>query len=66
MNTGRSRADLILYQFRLHRNDGVGSGESGVGGCGIIDFDSIVPIQPETISKCDRISVRGQSAIEFL
>ena len=30
---------------------GVGSRESGVGECGIIDFDLIVPIQPETISR---------------
>jgi len=28
---------------------GVGSRESGVGKCGIIDLDSIVPIPPETI-----------------
>ena len=39
-----------LYQFRLHRSGwGVGSGESGVGECGIIDLDLIVPMQPETI-----------------
>ena len=33
-------------------NDGessVGSRESAVGKCGIIDFDFIIPLQPETI-----------------
>ena len=28
---------------------GVGSRESGVGECRIIDLDSIIPMQPETI-----------------
>ena len=36
-----------------------------MGESGIIDRDSIVPIQPETISKCDRISAMRQSAIKF-
>jgi len=27
----------------------MGSGEWSVGGCGIIDLDFIIPIQPETI-----------------
>jgi hypothetical protein len=31
------------------RESGVGSRESAVGKCGIIDFDFIIPMQPETI-----------------
>jgi len=42
------------HQFRLHeRHDGpwgVRNGPWGMGECGIIDRDSIVPMQPETIS----------------
>jgi len=39
------------YQFRLHLSGwGVVRWESSVGECGIIDLDSIVPMQPETIS----------------
>ena len=48
-----TRASIaVSYQFRLHRNDGplgVVCWESSVGKCGIIDFDFIIPLQPETI-----------------
>ena len=42
---------MMSYQFRLHRSGwGVGSRESGVGECGIMGLDFIIPMQPETMS----------------
>jgi len=42
---------------------GVGSRESGVGECGIIDLDSIVPIQPETISRLKKPGFRSDMQV---
>ena len=36
----------------------VGSRESGVGECGIIDLDFIIPMQPETISLYDLVDYK--------
>ncbi|WP_333283839.1 hypothetical protein [Microcoleus sp. D2_18a_B4] len=38
----------------------MGSGEWGVGKCGIIDLDFIIPIQPETISN-----LKSKTASQF-